>query len=179
MSRAWTDVDLVSREVRVRRDTTKTDAGKRRVALDDRAVGALMSWQIAQAAERDAWGKAYTKSGRVFTYEDGRPLKLQYATRLFDKLRIQAGLPEMTLHGLRHQAASHLINSGAELTMVSKYLGHASEAVTSDLYTHLPPNITSKLPFHSPSLPWLSGFGRRASQCLLTGLARCSGGGER
>ena len=69
--------------------------------------------------------------------QDGRPLKLQYATRLFDRLRIHAGLPDMTLHGLRHQAASHLINSGAELTMVSKYLGHASEAVTSDLYAHL------------------------------------------
>jgi integrase len=60
-----------------------------------------MSRQIAQSTEREEWGAAYTDCGHVFTYEDGRPLKPQYATRLFDKFRIRAGLPEMTLHGLR------------------------------------------------------------------------------
>lgn len=134
---AWTDVDLARRELRVRRDTTKTDAGKRRVALDDRAVGALVAWQFAQEAERAAWGKAYADSGLVFTYEDGRPLKLQYATRLFDKLRVAAGLPEMTLHGLRHQQASLQLAAGTPLAVVSKRLGHSSVSVTADIYSHL------------------------------------------
>ncbi len=133
----WDDVDLVRREIRVRRTTTKTDAGKRRVALDDRAVGALMSWQIAQAAEQEAWGPAYATGGHVFTYEDGRPLKLQYATRLFDKLRVQAGLPQMTLHGLRHQQASLQLSAGTPLAVVSKRLGHSSISVTADIYSHL------------------------------------------
>ncbi|WP_310128031.1 tyrosine-type recombinase/integrase [Leifsonia shinshuensis] len=52
-------------------------------------------------------------TGYVFTYEDGQPLKPQYVTRLFDKLRIQAGLPRMTFHGLRHERASLLLASGA------------------------------------------------------------------
>lgn len=131
----WDDVDLVRREIRVRKD--KTEAGKRRVALDSRAVGALVAWQFAQQAEREAWGSAYVESGHVFTYEDGRPLKPQYATRLFDKLRVEAGLPKMTFHGQRHQQASLQLAAGTPLAVVSKRLGHQSVAVTADIYSHL------------------------------------------
>lgn len=133
----WVDVDLVRRGVRVRRSSTKSDAGERRVALDDRAVGALVAWQIAQAAEREAWGEAYVESGRVFTMEDGRPLKLQYLTRLFERLRKKADLPKMTFHGQRHQQASLQIAAGTDIAVVSKRLGHASVSITADLYTHM------------------------------------------
>lgn len=131
----WADVDLTRREIRVRKD--KTDAGKRRVALDDRAVGALVAWQIQQAAERESWGAAYAGAGHVFTMEDGRPLKPQYATRLFEKLRTQAGLPRMTFHGQRHQQASLQLSAGTPLAVVSKRLGHSSVSVTADIYSHL------------------------------------------
>lgn len=131
----WADVDLARREVAVRK--SKTDAGVRWVSLGDAVVGALVAWQIAQAAERDAWGPAYTDSGHVFTMEDGRPLKLQYATRLFDQLREQAGLPPMTLHGLRHQSASLRILAGEPIELVSKELGHSDVRVTSGIYSHL------------------------------------------
>ncbi|MCO7238413.1 tyrosine recombinase XerC [Aeromicrobium sp. CnD17-E] len=133
----WDDVDLPRREIRVRRETTKTDAGRRRVALDDRAVGALVAWQIAQAAEKASWGEAYVDSRHVFTMEDGRPLKLQYVTRLFQKIRKSAGLPEMTFHGQRHQQASLQLAAGTPLAVVSKRLGHSSTAVTADVYSHL------------------------------------------
>lgn len=131
----WADVDLVRRELVVRE--SKTDAGVRRVALDDRAVGALVAWQIAQAGEEAAAGPLWVGDGRVFTMEDGRPLKLQYVTRLFEKLREQAGLPRMTFHGLRHQQASLQLAAGTDIAVVSKRLGHSSVSVTSDIYSHL------------------------------------------
>lgn len=132
---AWADVDLAGRELAVRR--SKTDAGVRRVPLGDAVVGALVAWQIAQADERAAWGPAYVDGGLVFTMEDGRPLKLQYATRLFDHLREQAELPAMTLHGLRHMAASLHLAAGSEVEFVSKLLGHSDVRVTSGIYSHL------------------------------------------
>jgi site-specific recombinase XerD len=64
-------------------------------------------------------------------------LKPQYVTRLFDKLRRESGLPKMTFHGQRHQSASLMLASGADLTIVSKLLGHSDTAVTGDLYSHL------------------------------------------
>lgn len=140
----WADVDLARREVVVERSrgnagegATKTDAGRRRVALDDRAVGALVAWQIAQGAERAVWGPAYDDHRVVFTYEDGRPLKPQYVTRLFDRLHQSADLPAMTFHGLRHQQASLQLAAGTPLAVVSKRLGHSSVSVTSDIYSHL------------------------------------------
>lgn len=140
----WENVDLASRELVVKNNRTnsgdgdtKTAAGRRRVALDDRAVGALVAWQIDQSAERDAQGDTYIDSGYVFTMPDGRPLKPQYVTRLFEKLRSKAGLPKMTFHGQRHQSASLMLASGADLTIVSKLLGHSDTAVTGDLYSHL------------------------------------------
>ncbi len=140
----WSDVDLTRRELRVQTNRTttgegrtKTEAGRRRVALDDRAVGALVAWQIGQAGERDMLGGDWTASGHVFTYADGQPLKPQYVTRLFDKLRIRACLPEMTLHGLRHQSASLQLAAGVPLAVVSKRLGHSSVSVTADIYSHL------------------------------------------
>lgn len=132
---AWADVDLVRGTLTVRE--SKTHTGRRVVDLDDRSVGALLAWQIAQAGEAQAWGGAYSPSGRVFTYEDGTALKLQYVTRLFDRLRVQADLPPMTMHGLRHMHASLMIAAGVNLAVVSKRLGHSSVAITSDVYSHL------------------------------------------
>lgn len=132
----WVDgVDLAKRELRIRE--SKTAAGVRRIALDDRSVGALVAWQIAQAAEREAWGEAYTLSGRVFTMEDGRPLKPQYVTRLFEKIRVKAELPKITLHGGRHEHASLQLAAGTSIEVVSKRLGHKNTAITADLYSHL------------------------------------------
>jgi integrase len=131
----WADVDLTRREVRTPR--AKTEAGVRRVALDDRAVGAIVAWQITQSGEAQALGADWTASGFVFTYADGQPLKPQYVTRLFEKLRVQAGLPKMTFHGQRHQQASLQLAAGTPLAVVSKRLGHSSVAVTADIYSHL------------------------------------------
>lgn len=45
-------------------------------------------------------------------------------------------LPPITLHSLRHTNASLLIANGVDLATVSKRLGHASTAITAQIYTH-------------------------------------------
>lgn len=144
----WADVDLAKRVITIRNNRvqaagrvldqgTKTESGARTVDLDDRSAGALISWQIQQSAEREAAREAYTPTAYVFTMEDGRPLKPQYATRLFELLRLRAGLPKMTFHGQRHEHASLMIAAEVDIAVVSKRLGHSSISVTSDIYGHL------------------------------------------
>ena len=47
------------------------------------------------------------------------------------------GRPELRVHDLRHTAASAWLGAGADPKVVQRVLGHASAAMTMDLYGHL------------------------------------------
>lgn len=153
----WSDVDLVARKIAVRRNrvtvdgkiteqtTTKTRAGLRTVPLSDVAVATLLAWQLRQAAEVEAAAEAWVGGDHVFAMPDGRALDPSYITRLFQVIRKQdQPLPPLTFHGLRHCAASLMLASGADIAVVSKLMGHASIAITSDVYGHLVGTIAQK-----------------------------------
>ncbi|MFZ2957682.1 MAG: tyrosine-type recombinase/integrase [Candidatus Ozemobacteraceae bacterium] len=55
------------------------------------------------------------------------------------KLLMNANLPRVTVHGLRHIHASMLISSGVDIFEVSRRLGHESISTTADVYGHLVP----------------------------------------
>ena len=48
-----------------------------------------------------------------------------------------AGLKRMTIHDLRHTAASLMVKSGANVKAIQRQLGHTSAAMTLDVYADL------------------------------------------
>jgi hypothetical protein len=55
----------------------------------------------------------------------------------FSRLSQRAGLGHWHLHELRHTGASLMLAQGTDLYVVSGVLGHASLAITKDVYGHL------------------------------------------
>jgi integrase len=140
----WPDVDLASRGIHVRQaqvddelDSTKSEDSERIISLDRNRTETLKAWRKVQLAERLAWGAEWTDSGRVFTRQDGTPLRPAWISVRFDTLATRAGLPPITLHGLRHGAATMLLAAGQPPKVVSEILGHATTAFTMDVYTEV------------------------------------------
>ena len=74
----------------------------------------------------------------VFTSPDGHVLRnTNFRHRVFDPAARQAGLPGLTPHELRHTAASLAVAAGANIKAVQQMLGHASAAMTLDVYAGL------------------------------------------
>ena len=141
----WADVDLATRRIHVRQaqveggelDSTKSEDSDRIVTIDQDTAEVLRAWRKAQLAERLAWAGAWTDSGRVFTREDGTPLRPGGVSQRFDTLVSRLGLPPVTLHGLRHGSATMALAAGVPIKAISEMLGHATSAFTMDVYAEV------------------------------------------
>ena len=74
----------------------------------------------------------------VFTSPRGGPLRnSNFRRNVLDPAAARAGVAGLTPHELRHTAASLAVSAGANVKAVQRRFGHASAAMTLDVYADL------------------------------------------
>lgn len=157
---SWSDIDLDSGLVHVRRQLQrerlpveeqqesgrhtqlvlrdlKTKRSRRTLHLTPALDGLLRSHRARQAREQLAAGPGWAESDLVFATGKGTPIDPDNFAHYFHRLCARADLGHWTPHELRHSAASIMLVQGTPLWVVSEVLGHASVAITKDVYGHL------------------------------------------
>jgi len=122
LSARWEHIDRENRVWRIPATISKSKR-VRTVPLNDSAIEVL-----------DALGTEGKFAELFISDQTGRPLR--YIQKVWERLRKEAGLPNLRIHDLRHQFASLLVNAGRSLYEVQKILGHSSHSVT-ERYAHL------------------------------------------
>ncbi|WP_375308687.1 tyrosine-type recombinase/integrase [Bradyrhizobium sp. A11] len=145
----WQSVDLDNGQLAVVASTEQTDAGAirekeaksgraRTIAMPSMAVEELRRWRIQQAEELLRLGVRGDDELHVVTQVDGSPLQPRSLTHSVSEFLKEW---RVTLHGLRHSHASHMLASNIHPKIVQERLGHSSIAITMDIYSHLMPNM--------------------------------------
>ena len=126
------DLDDLDHERRVVRVLGK-GRKERAVPYGAPAADALRSW-----VDRGRRALVTESSGpALFVGVRGGRLDQRAARRIVhERLAAVDGAPDLGPHGLRHTAATHLLEGGADLRSVQEILGHASLG-TTQIYTHV------------------------------------------
>ena len=116
------------------RTEPKTQASKAPIPLPDQALKLFRWWQREQQKLRKDAGDLWQESGYVFTLSNGGAIDGRRVLREWRKIQEDLGLPDMTVHELRHTTGTLLLSAGVPLEVVSAILRHASIRVTKDIY---------------------------------------------
>lgn len=134
----WSNVDLKAGTITVTKKATsvsghrhvgepKTRRSRRTFSIDAQTVGLLRAW-------RDRGG--VTRVGWVAAWDDGSPVDPDVISKSFRRASDRLGMPRIRLHDLRHGWATLALEAGVHIRVVADRLGHASPAVTLDVYSH-------------------------------------------
>ena len=144
----WQDVDFDRGTLEVRQASQylpgqgtftkapKNESSVRFLTIPPFLVNMLRQYKKEQAEHRLRVGDLWQGSDRLFTTWDGKPMHPDTISKWFPKFLKRHNLPSIPFHGLRHTAATMLINQGLPAKSISARLGHSNISTTFDIYGH-------------------------------------------
>lgn len=147
----WRDIDWTTRRLQVRQSLItvnyqlhfslpKTKRSRRSIALDATTIAALQAHRAAQRQHETVIGMTY-EHDLVFIRLDGRPVRPDCLSQVFDREVAKLPVRRIRLHDLRHTHATLGLAAGIAPKVISDRLGHATVAFTQDVYMHAIPQL--------------------------------------
>lgn len=124
------DIDTADATVRV------TGKGDKQRVVPYGIPAALALEEYLEKGRPELISDTHPRPAWVFLGARGGRLDTRLVRGILHRMTAVAQVPDIGPHGLRHTAATHLLNGGADLRSVQELLGHASLA-TTQRYTHL------------------------------------------
>lgn len=118
----WTNINFDRQEIKVMGKGAK----ERIIPILPVIAGMLSAW------------REYSPGELVFPTDSkyGR-IDPAVTSRMLKRLAKRAGVRPFSIHKLRHYFATYALAAGADLKIISEVLGHASIAITGDIYRHV------------------------------------------
>jgi integrase len=119
----------------------KSSAGRRVVVLGSATIDKLREHLKLQQEQRLFAGDRWKENDLIFPSTVGAPMEPRSLMRHFKSVLNAAGLPDIRFHGLRHTAATLMLQQGIHPKVVQERLGHSAISLTLDTYSHVLPSM--------------------------------------
>lgn len=141
----WDDIDFNKGEVRINKtlNQIERDDGKHYSITTPKTQASIRKLPIAKVLMEDLKllfqedKKYYGFKTNWFVFGTDIPITNWRMRTRKNQICQKATLRQIRLHDFRHSCASLLINNGANITIVSKYLGHTKIDETLNTYSHM------------------------------------------
>ena len=140
----WSDIDLENGTISISKNynrflkligTPKSKAGVRTISIDKKTVNMLRLYKNRQ---RQLYLESEARvSSVVFATPTREYQNLATRQEALDRRCNEIAIPRFTFHAFRHTHASLLLNAGISYKELQYRLGHATLAMTMDIYSHL------------------------------------------
>ena len=140
----WSDIDAESGVLHVRQgrvaitggsvvDEPKSQRSRRALPMPAELAEALRRLKARQKQAVFALGVPWSDNQFVAVREDGEPVRLEWFSDEFHRLRERAGLRRIKLHALRNTSVSLMLDQGQPVHVVAAWHGH-DPAVSLSIY---------------------------------------------
>lgn len=140
----WSNIDLVKRTLSVNKQITDRGGGvksfefstsKTRSSIRTLLINKKLLEDLKRLKEEDS--KIHGFNDDCFVCGDAFPVASNTIRDIKNRNCSLVGVKQIRIHDFRHSCASLLVNNGANITVVAKYLGHTKIEEILNTYTHL------------------------------------------
>ncbi|MCL2774170.1 MAG: tyrosine-type recombinase/integrase [Oscillospiraceae bacterium] len=152
----YDDIDFENRTISVNRNllylpdkgifenTPKTESSIRVIPASPYIIQSIKEHKILQKQRKIECGDKWNDTEYIFTAWNGSPLHPDTISGWFRKLVKKYDLPNVSIHSLRHTAATILLMKGLPARVVAELLGHVNEITTATIYSHVLKSVYDK-----------------------------------